>query len=684
MGFLKRLFSVGSKKNKKTRPTISNPTPLPVVPRSQAEHLHPIEEDQEDAVNRLLRSSSSRYAVMSEVDYTSLSPLPHPINDVIQTPSASSVSLASSSISQRGTYSVTIHRRKQHAATEFPDANRGLDGTPSPGTSSAGLDATPRETDVHLLGLRRDPSVASLIDLYDEHGRLPDEAFSNSPPEGRAQTKRTGSTLRQLLGNPQTGSQNRNTEYSTVEGDISWAERFLGETDSISSASSYGLRTPNDPNAHFTDEPSIQSHIQQDISFATDHDLSMTTFDHPGISSMEVELSSVADNSFHDEPTQIVNKSPYQAPDPTTPQRASQIFGFITKRFSHAPEDVNERSLPDLPSAFSSPSDDQCHMQSHFSDNTSFDTDSVAPSVESHIPHTTDTRSSVIRTSSILQTSNIPRTPSRNSYTSRRSSVDYQAIETMQPGAAVHTVTIPEDEVAATPLHKVKVIMNGPTKVIVTAPTPCDNPNPNPSSMRLPRGPRAPGSRRRTSHSRPPSRPRLVERSNTNSSEQSSSGRHSGGDYYTSVPTRIKRPQSRTSSQISVVDVSFDKENSPAKKPSINRPMRPARNDGGKDLLSQAIATQFEKENANALTAVASIPYTPMRSNSNRASLFRTAVTPNMFRPPPDMAPSPASSSELSPVGREMMSNLRQQRSKAREADRDRARQKSGRIPVRI
>jgi hypothetical protein len=65
--------------------------------------------------------------------------------------------------------------------------------------------------------------------MYDDHGRLPAEAFSNSPPSpekhGRPQKKRGGSTLRELLG----GSSSPGSKVdSAVESDISWAERFLG------------------------------------------------------------------------------------------------------------------------------------------------------------------------------------------------------------------------------------------------------------------------------------------------------------------------------------------------------------------------------------------------------------------------------------------------------------------------
>ncbi|KAF9494026.1 hypothetical protein BDN71DRAFT_1020613 [Pleurotus eryngii] len=672
MGFLKRLFSVGSKKNKKSKPTISNPTPLPSS-RTPSRHLEAIEEDQEDAVNRLLRSSSSRYALSSERNRSSLDPLPHPINEVLQTPGASTASIASSTLSQRGTYTVTIHRRKQHATTEFPDANRGFDDTPSPSATP-----TPIDNDAHLLGLRRDPSVASLIDLYDDHGRLPEEAFSNSPPGGRQQTKRSGSTLRQLLGNPPPTSTNRNTEFSTVEGDISWAERFLGETESISSAaSSYGLRTPDDPDSHFTN---AHTHEQ---SFATDHDLSITSFDGPGISSLEVELSSAADNSFQDEHSRTINKSPYQAPDPTTPQRASQIFRFLTNK-RH--DDVDERSLPEPPSAFSSPSDEGCNPdigKSHFSEDTSFDAESIAPSTDSHnIPFHTDTRSSFIHIStSTLQSAFAPRTPPK------RSSASIPASQIPIINENEHQEVRGDDNrlsVKATPFNKVKVIMNGPTKVIVTAPTPCENPLTG-SGVRIPRGPRAPSGRRRTGHSRPPPRPRLAERSNsTSSSIINQPTKTTSRDSYTAIPSRHKRVGSRTSSQISVVDVSFEQKDVENMKPGADkRPVRPSRSEGSRDLLSQVITSQFEKENASlgsndALTAVAPLPFTPMRTHSTgRSSLFRTAVTPSMFRPPPGMAPSPASSSELSPVAKEMMLNLRQQRTKAREAERERGKKRS-------
>jgi hypothetical protein len=66
--------------------------------------------------------------------------------------------------------------------------------------------------------------------MYNNQGHLDSKVFSNTPPahekessrDGRAQVKRGGSTLRQLLGNPDSSHR-----ASTTEGDISWAEAFL-------------------------------------------------------------------------------------------------------------------------------------------------------------------------------------------------------------------------------------------------------------------------------------------------------------------------------------------------------------------------------------------------------------------------------------------------------------------------
>lgn len=255
MGFLKRFFSlkyIGGKKKQDQKQQKQDERQEQKGRRQLAlntnEELKVMEQEHEADIGRLLRSSSARYAVVSEVDYTSFPPLrelywrcmrfhgandisAHPINNVIQTPAASTASLTSSNISHRGTYNVQVHKRKRHTSTEFPYANRHLDDlkvTPR----ARGATAPPKEH-AHYLGLRADPSVASLLELYDDRGHLPENLFSNSPPkqpsfdmkQGRAQTRRSGSTLRQLLGASNKEKSDSNADLT--ESDISWAERCL-------------------------------------------------------------------------------------------------------------------------------------------------------------------------------------------------------------------------------------------------------------------------------------------------------------------------------------------------------------------------------------------------------------------------------------------------------------------------
>ena len=84
--------------------------------------------------------------------------------------------------------------------------------------------------------LRQDPSVVSLLNMYDSNGQLNNKVFSNTPAKndpsdeervyaiGRPQHRRRGSTLRQLMGNPEQEAQ---PNSSRSEGEISWAERLL-------------------------------------------------------------------------------------------------------------------------------------------------------------------------------------------------------------------------------------------------------------------------------------------------------------------------------------------------------------------------------------------------------------------------------------------------------------------------
>lgn len=92
---------------------------------------------------------------------------------------------------------------------------------------------TPHDN-TRAIRLRQDPSVVSLLNMYDDKGHIKSDAFTNSPQtptplqeiQGRDQKKCGGSTLRQLLGDPESTGPFRSSNM--LEGDISWADRFLG------------------------------------------------------------------------------------------------------------------------------------------------------------------------------------------------------------------------------------------------------------------------------------------------------------------------------------------------------------------------------------------------------------------------------------------------------------------------
>lgn len=649
MGFLKRIFSIGSKKNKKR----------PQIVHDVDSGLRGIweEEEHEATVGRLLRSSSTRFAVVSELDYTSLPPLPHPINEVVQTPAASTISLASTSTSQRGTYNVTVHRRKQHTLTEFPNANRDLDGRLTPEGSLR--TPTHSKDNSHLLGLRSDPSVASLLDMYDEHGCIPAEAFSNSPPsprkEGRAQTQRSGSTLRQLLGNP--SSLNSRTGNDASEGDISWAERFLGEADGASSTSSLG--EPITPDALFFNTDLPRNHIH-DNTFTSDHDLSTNTYDNPAISSMEVELSIGADSlPPFNHPSK--DRNPYGNPDVTTPQRASQVFGFLISNRRQVNIDDQDRSLHELLSTFSvssnqgSPPNEAPH--SHFSSDGSSESvyGSLVTSAMPIPPNDTlfSSRINSSDTQSIRSSSYPSDTPRHPVKSSSSTTPDLQILRTN--GQRIHEA-VPD----GIKHHEVKVIMNRPTKVVVTAPTPSAN---HEALSRISRGPRAQQRRSSARGMKVRRSATLAERSNSNANSVHSK------DMFTPVLSR-RKSHYPTSSRGSSSTISYTGIEPPT--------IRPAEKSSRSGRGSRSILAEIDKENDVGLSVKNDMPCTPLRSKSTSSSrdsrsLFRAAVDPSVFRPPVGMPPSPASSSELSPVGRQLMVNLRQQRAKAREADRQKS-----------
>ncbi|KAI8996513.1 hypothetical protein BD414DRAFT_512898 [Trametes punicea] len=261
MGFLKRFLSLGSSKSRKNK---KKQNALGVRDVDAEGRILPRKEqdpqDPDTSMNRLLRSSSTKFSVMSTIDYAALPPLPLPTGPSPSTPSLSPspsmLTVATTPGVQRsGTYVVKVHGRTTHSRTEFPRANPPPSPTKPPRAEQPKTphqsrqdgrddaddddDHKPRLKEVNftpkdnsrIYALRQDPSVVSLLKMYDDQGCLAVDAFAGTPQtpapisaeiEGRQPRPRAGSTLRELLGEPQPAFLANNTE-----GDISWAERFL-------------------------------------------------------------------------------------------------------------------------------------------------------------------------------------------------------------------------------------------------------------------------------------------------------------------------------------------------------------------------------------------------------------------------------------------------------------------------
>ncbi|KAA1469018.1 hypothetical protein DENSPDRAFT_834539 [Dentipellis sp. KUC8613] len=629
MGFLKRFLSIGSKRHKKKR------APLPAeLSNADQENRRRFEQEQEATASRLLRSSSSHFSVVSEVvDYASLPPLPHPINSLSPTPTGTSSD--SASVQTRGTYTVKVHGRKVHARTEFPNANprietptkRSDDDDSDSSSSRQKLSAiTPRDK-TRLHRLRQDPSVASLLDMYDSHGRLDEKAFSNSftassegQPEGKPQVKRSGSTLRQLLGSP--------IRDSTTEGDISWAERFLGEADatmdagqSASSVESLGLETPTDP--PFDNDHSI--HVHYDTTVIPEHDLSTTDSEnYPIFSSMEVELSMADDTADLTKPAQS------QTEELSTPRRASSVFGFLLEKdqAKDSPSDL-ERPLPALPT--------------HLNVESSMDSD----------PR--DTKSSTLPsdTSDFLSPSNNDHSGSVDATSSAGSIID----DPPQTATIVNRTPVSRSILRETRAQQLTV-------------TPSSIP-----TSRIPRGPRGP----RTSTYGTPGAPETPIRALSVKSDAKPS----------SIPVRDAL-RTTTNAKSFIVPLKSEGSTTPA---AVRKAQRRTASHGSNTFsprMNESTLTLVGDKTIIASSNKASrvrppkddgkengpSPNTSMdntkdsMSRSSSSARTRLPMTPARTRALFDVPPSPASSTELSPLAQQMMAEAREHRARARADDR--------------
>jgi hypothetical protein len=412
------------------------------------------------------------------------------------------------------------------------------------------------------------------------------------------------------------------------------------EAESVDShPSSFGPHTPSTC-THSTNEHA-ELPKAYNFTFSTT-DISANTIDDPAITSMEVELSvgSAVSSALGPTPS---NTGPYMNTDPTTPQRASQVFSFITKR------NTIERIPSRIP--FSS-SSDMIHdwPRSRFStDESSLD---VRASRQSFGTFQEKNRTPM-RTP-------VQRTPKPKPQARRASAANDD-----------------DDDPSDAAKRKVRVLMSGPTKIVVTAPTPGTQGTPS----RIPiRGPRQhPGSQRKTHSGR--RKPMLTNRSANGS--VSSHGSSRSKDSSTNIPRR--KPSHRSASRASDVSSASSRAEADAIAVTVCALDQLARKNKAYHHISISNRENGDKENQQ-LAAKTELPSTPLKSHHTpgRSALFRKAVTPNLFQRPHSpsagsaaekenspvretgMGPSGNSSSELSPVGKQMMMDARKQRMKGR------------------
>ncbi|KAG2042589.1 hypothetical protein BDR03DRAFT_888810 [Suillus americanus] len=609
MGFLKKFFSIGSKKSKRRESAHHDLESLPSI----SKHLQSTrEEDAEAAVSRLLRSSSARFPAESGSNYASLPPLPHPINNVLPAPAASTATL--NSVSQRHSYTVTVHGRTVHSRTEFPNAYPPMDSLATPKRNlndsarrrSKSVPITPRDQN-RLLRLRQDPSVASLLNVYDENGCLDSHVFSNTPPvAGPLRRRRTGSTFRQLLTNPSSPELCDNS-------DIEWAESVLCETDNNSCASSE-LKTPRDPlfmSSHF-------NHADRSITLSTECDTSAPN--QPTFSSLEVELSASTEITRH-----VHVNSPYG--NPMSHQRASQIFGFLADK-----KKISEERPSRLPTRKVTP---PLHVMLDLASN-----DVQPPLSDTQLPE--------------------------SAYAKITSPLVFPSSQSMQASPALNEKL---------PHH---VVHSESEPVVI---------NHTGQSSRSPRGPRASTKIPSRSKSNPSpwlqddlpplsnikvegtsSRPAFGEKSNADV-------RYPGfatiisGDAASFIPAS-SRP--RSSQRSKIVDLNDDSQHISA------------RNSSSLHAFASAPSLVKDKYQVEASSSAHMPPHDKENDIASQLPQPKTPLRPFGFRPPYlQDKPSPALSSELSPMGKQIMTNLRHQRMQARQKERQTGRLGSSHSRIR-
>ncbi|KAI0704131.1 hypothetical protein C8Q76DRAFT_753787 [Earliella scabrosa] len=371
---------------------------------------------------------------------------------------------------------------------------------------------------------------------------------------------------------------------------------------------------------------------------------------------MEVEVS----GSEEDVPT--VEVAPVQKlplPDPKTPQRASEVFGFLSRRNTLT---VKERDLPPLPQILTpdstgdtsplqtdSPGNDNSlgeHLDATPSANTSHSTQHTSSDTNSHASHAQIQTATMTKLSSAFAAS----TTSLNLLISQGDEVidnsNTKTAPTSKEVGANHTGSTSSSTARAASHHTGSSLSSSNSTKVPPSKIP-RGPRPRPQSICVRDAQEAPEADTPQSDA-----PALTHQRKTSADH----ARRSKREAFTHIPQRQHKRITSRSSAREDDDDAVVKPSAPSSKPPAHARKRSTK--------PEPLA--LGKENTP------SPPPAPRRSEYECAyepTLGLGITTPARHRLLIE-PPSPASSSELSPVAREMMNDLRQQRMRVRHLER--------------
>lgn len=387
-------------------------------------------------------------------------------------------------------------------------------------------------------------------------------------------------------------------------------------------ASTAPVKTPTD--IHFDHDPSTVKPSLPDFTFSSEVSQDVSA-NYPFISSMEVEVSGTTEREL----PSVLEESRFE--EPPTPKRAAEVFGFLPHRRKSVLERQRSQSAHSLYAPSVPPKDDIPALP------TTPIPQPITPSPEAS--DTSVSSSAQIHTATIT---NFKLTPIVNPLS--RSTDTLNLLYTTQSPVTSPLMERPMSP--NVPQVKARAHLTGDSQSTVATGSS--------SSSKIPRGPRPPPSNASKTHTEPITAPKSSAITDARRLKTQQTIRDTTTELPTPAPTpahrsripkvshdphtpvRTRHHKRRITSQTSSVGSHDGDENSTRRPHARKQPRKTSRE-------------IKDKEN--------SPPTVPLRT------IFDVRH-PNLVHGEP---PSPASSSELSPIAKEMMMNLRKQRMRARD-----------------